>query len=62
MVETLPLYEKLLIAASRDKKKIKMAAKTIALLQHEKDEQGQPIVEKDFTAFFDVFKPFADEV
>jgi hypothetical protein len=61
-LETLALYEKLLIAASRDKKKIKMAAKTIAFLQHEKDEQGQPIVEEAFTTFFDVFKPFADEV
>lgn len=61
-LEVLPLYEKLLLAASRDKKKISMVAKTIDFLQNENDEKGQPIVEEKFTEFFNVFKPFADEV
>ncbi len=60
-LENMPLYEKLLLAASRDKKKIKLAAKTIDYLQHEKDENGQPIVEENFATFFEIFKPFGDE-
>lgn len=60
-LENMSLYEKLLLAASRDKKKIKLAAKTIEYLENETDEQGIRIVNEDFVEFFKVFKPFADE-
>lgn len=60
-LENLPLYEKLLLAASRDRKKIKLAAKTIEYLQNERDENGNLIVEENFAAFFKIFKPFGDE-
>jgi hypothetical protein len=60
-LENYPLYEKLLLAASRDKKKIKLAAKTIEYLQKEKDENGQLIVDENFASFFEIFKPFAND-
>ena len=61
-LENLPLYEKLLLAASRDKKKIKLAAKTIAYLEKETDENGNLIVDEKFATFFEIFKPFGDEL
>ncbi|MEZ5001430.1 MAG: hypothetical protein R2730_00220 [Chitinophagales bacterium] len=61
-LETMPLYEKLLVAASRDPNKIKIAKKTIEILTNETDENGNLIISKAFEEFFDVFKPYADEV
>lgn len=61
-LENLPLYEKLLLAASRDKSKIELAGKTLDFLKDEKDEQGNLIVEQEFADFFNVFRPFADEL
>lgn len=60
--DLMPIYEKLLWAASRDKRKISVAQKTIDYLAGETDENGSPIISEDFSKFFATFKPFADEI
>lgn len=61
-LESMPLYEKLLVAASRDPKKIKIAKRTIESLIGEEDEDGNLIISEEFESFFNVFKSYGDEV
>ena len=57
--EGTPIYEKLLIAASRDPKKLK---KINSLIERIKDQNGKddiPIVSNQFEEMWEIFKPFS---
>lgn len=51
-----PIYEKLLVAASRDPRALKHSIDVVTLLQNELDINGTPVVEKEFKDLIETFK------
>lgn len=57
--EGTPVYEKLLVAASRDPKKLKKINKLIERIKGQTGENNEPVLSSDFEELWDIFKPFA---
>jgi hypothetical protein len=56
--EGTPIYEKLLVAASRNPKKLNKINSLIDRIREQRDQDDQPIVSDDFDAMWEIFKPF----
>jgi hypothetical protein len=56
--EGTPIYEKLLVAASRNPKKLNKINSLIDRIREQRDKDDQPIVSDDFEAMWEIFKPF----
>lgn len=56
--EGTPIYEKLLVAASRNPKKLNKINSLIDRIKEQRDKDDQPIVSEDFEAMWEIFKPF----
>ena len=59
--EQFPLYEKLLVAASRDISSIKQTIKVVEMLSDEKDIDGNPLIEDSFKQLIETFKEIIPE-
>ena len=56
-----PIYEKLLVAASRNPKKLKKINALIERIREQKDASNTSIVSDDFEAMWEIFKPFLEQ-
>lgn len=57
--DSLPIYERLLLAASRNKKALCEIDKYVQQLENAKDENGNNIVSEEFKTLWKLFKPYA---
>ena len=53
-----PLYEKLLVTASRNPERLKMVDSMIERIKSETDQMEEPIISPEFESFWQVFKSF----
>lgn len=56
--EGTPIYEKLLVTASRNPKKLNKINSLIDRIRDQRDKNDQPIISDDFDAMWEIFKPF----
>ena len=56
---SLPIYEKLLLATSRNKSALKNIRDNVEKLRKAKDKNGKPLLNKDFINMWNLFAPYA---
>ena len=56
---SLPIYEKLLLATSRNKSALKNIRDNVEKLRKVKDKNGKPLLSKEFINMWNLFAPYA---
>ena len=56
---SLPIYEKLLLAASRKPEGLRDIKRFVERLKNEKNSTGKPLLSKDFLRMWNIFKEYA---
>lgn len=54
----LPIYEKLLLAASRDREALRRVKRNIERLRQARDKEGQPLLRPEFLKMWNLFAPY----